>query len=280
MPRAAPRAPGLWLAASISPDNSKKRRRRVVVLSWGLEGRGWLAGGRSRRLTRGCRAGRVPGARPSACSPPIAASSRWRPPGRPPRGPGRRWSAGQRAHRHGRQLSKPTSATSSGMRRPTARSVSATPRAIWSLPQKIASGRSASSSPAASRPQCSLHSPNLISPHGSGRPPRRGRGETRAARSRGEEPLGTGDVRDPPPADRQQVGRGGRRRPRRRAAPRRPRRASGGLGHRVHDRDAGRRRDRRPRLDPAAGHDQPVDPAAQSISRTAARVPGRHACRT
>ena len=47
----------------------------------------------------------------------------------------------------GSQLSKPTSATSPGMARPAARSVSATPRAIWSLPQKIASvsGSSASS---------------------------------------------------------------------------------------------------------------------------------------
>ena len=39
------------------------------------------------------------------------------------------------------QLSKPTSETASGTPSPISRNASATPRAIWSLPQKIASGR-------------------------------------------------------------------------------------------------------------------------------------------
>ena len=61
----------------------------------------------------------------------------------------------------GVQLSKPISAMSPGMARPCCRSVSATPRAIWSLPQKMAStpGAERSRISAPSRPQRSLHSP-------------------------------------------------------------------------------------------------------------------------
>ena len=60
------------------------------------------------------------------------------------------------------QLSKPTSDTSSGTATPRSRSASATPRAIWSLPQKIASGgavRPRKSCATASRPQPSDHTP-------------------------------------------------------------------------------------------------------------------------
>src|SRR3954452_20523328 len=52
------------------------------------------------------------------------------------------------------QLSKPTTATSSVTRRPLSRSVSSTPRAIWSLPQKTAStsGAASNSCSVAARP--------------------------------------------------------------------------------------------------------------------------------
>ncbi len=59
------------------------------------------------------------------------------------------------------QLSKPTSAMSSGTRTPDSRRASATPRATWSLPQKTASvlGAARRRIRAAWRPQASLHSP-------------------------------------------------------------------------------------------------------------------------
>src|SRR5271166_6952435 len=60
------------------------------------------------------------------------------------------------------QLSKPTTATSVGTARPISRSASIAPRAIWSLPQKSASGtllRCAKRRCAASRPQASDQRP-------------------------------------------------------------------------------------------------------------------------
>src|SRR5664279_3985034 len=60
------------------------------------------------------------------------------------------------------QLSKPTIDTASGTTMPRSRSASAVPRAIWSLPQKMASGgrrRPLKSWATASRPQSSDHTP-------------------------------------------------------------------------------------------------------------------------
>ena len=59
------------------------------------------------------------------------------------------------------QLSKPVSATCCGTRRPASRRASATPRAIWSLPQSTASKSMpwASRTPAPCRPHASLHAP-------------------------------------------------------------------------------------------------------------------------
>jgi hypothetical protein len=59
------------------------------------------------------------------------------------------------------QLSNPMTATSSGTRRPSSRSASSTPRAIWSLPHSSASmpASRASSACAAVSPQLSDHSP-------------------------------------------------------------------------------------------------------------------------
>jgi hypothetical protein len=70
-------------------------------------------------------------------------------------------SGGRQAAAMTSQLSKPTSATSSGTLRPTSRSASAAPRAIWSFPQKTASvsGAERSSASVAWRPHSSLHSP-------------------------------------------------------------------------------------------------------------------------
>ncbi len=48
----------------------------------------------SRRSTRGCPAGRVPGARRRRARRRSPRAAGWRPPGRPPQGTGRRWSAG------------------------------------------------------------------------------------------------------------------------------------------------------------------------------------------
>ena len=66
-------------------------------------------------------------------------------------------SGGRHASAITSQLSKPTSATSSGTRRPDSRSVSATPRAIWSLPQNTASN----GSPARSRMCAGVAAPRL-----------------------------------------------------------------------------------------------------------------------
>lgn len=70
-------------------------------------------------------------------------------------------SGGRHAAAMTSQLSKPTSATSSGTRRPVSLIASAAPRAIWSFPQKTASvsGAARSSASAAWRPHSSVHSP-------------------------------------------------------------------------------------------------------------------------
>ena len=102
-------------------------------------------------------------------------------------------SGGRQASAMTSQLSKPTSATSPGTRRPASCSASARPRAIWSLPQNTASNSvpAASRMPAACRPHASLHSPNSGAPPVPARPrravrrrPRRGRSPSGGARGR------------------------------------------------------------------------------------------------
>ena len=118
--------------------------------------------------------------------------------------------AGQRAAAPPRtmtsQLSKPTTATSSGTARPISRKASTAPRAIWSLPQKSASGaprRREKRSCAASRPKASDHRPGAAIALARFQP----RLGERLAPSRFPqadrlEPLGPGDMGDLPAAER------------------------------------------------------------------------------
>ena len=100
------------------------------------------------------------------------------------------------------QLSKPTTATSSGTAMPRSRSASTTPRAIWSLPQKSASARRAGvgeeSLRTASRPQASDQWPVGQVARAAGEPaPRPAPCASRRAQPNRLEPFGAGDMGDP-----------------------------------------------------------------------------------
>ena len=166
------------------------------------------------------------------------------------------------------QLSKPTTATSAGTARPISRSASMAPRAIWSLPQKSASGmarRREKSFCAASRPQASDQRPAGMD--GGRLQPRFGDRLARAhfAQANRLEPLRSGDMGDASfGRARRDGGQRALRRPRRPAEDK----ARPGLRPaRTHRSPAGRapRVRRLAPVDAPRGDDESVDPLAEQL---------------
>ena len=177
-------------------------------------------------------------------------------------------SGGRAASAITSQLSKPTMATSPGTPRPRSRSASAAPRAIWSLPQKSASGGAA----AVEEPGDGLAAPGLRPDAGQveARQLRQpGGGERRppagAAQAHRLEVLRPGDVGDAAAAEPGQV-LDREHRPALVVRQQAERAGIVGVGEDVdHGQPVGERADRRPGVGAAGGHHQPVDALAQQL---------------
>ena len=188
-------------------------------------------------------------------------------------------SGGRAASAITSQLSKPTMATSCGTARPRSRSASAAPRAIWSLPQKSASGGAAR----VEEPGDGLAAPGLRPDAGQVeawqfRQPGGGQRRSPAGSAEADrlEVLRPGDVGDPPAAEPGQM-LDREHRPALVVGQQAERAGIVGLGEDVDDRQSVRERsDRRPLVGAARGHHQPVDALAAAAGRGAgARAPDR-----
>ena len=178
-------------------------------------------------------------------------------------------SGGRAASAITSQLSKPTTATSSGTASPISRSASTAPRAIWSLPQKSASGAAAAAREEILR---RLASPGLgpaAGPAiaGARLQPRLGQRLAPAhfAQANRLEPFRSGDMGDPPAAE---SGEMADRKPRAALVVRQEAKRVGVLDLREHidHRQAARGRlDRRAPVGPPRGDDEAVDALAEQL---------------